>query len=241
MKKILSIIICLALIIAVLPLQSLNVFAEIDPYFTYEVVDDEAIITSVDESISGDITIPSTLDGYPVTSIGDYAFSYCDSLESVIIGDSVTSIGDYAFADCYSLTDITIPDSVTSIGERAFYWCSSLETVYYRGSQSQQAEIDIDDYNEDLIDAKWYYNSCIGSAEHSIDNKKCTVCDYCEYIIGDLDGNGKADTTDLAVMKLFLADLSKLNDTGLLTGDLNGDGAVNTSDLAKLKLKLAGL
>ena len=32
-----------------------------------------------------------------VTSIGSYAFSYCDSLTSVTIGSSVTSIGYYAF------------------------------------------------------------------------------------------------------------------------------------------------
>ena len=33
------------------------------------------------------------------------------------IPDSVTSIGDYAFSYCTRLTSITIPDSVISIGE----------------------------------------------------------------------------------------------------------------------------
>lgn len=51
-----------------------------------------------------------------VTSIGDYAFAYCDSLTSVVIPDSVTSIGDWAFHDCDSLTSVVIPDFVTSIG-----------------------------------------------------------------------------------------------------------------------------
>ena len=31
------------------------------------------------------LTIPTTLDGYNVTSIGDKAFSYCDSLTSVTV------------------------------------------------------------------------------------------------------------------------------------------------------------
>jgi len=39
-----------------------------------------------------------------VTSIGNYAFYYCDSITSVTIPNSVTSIGAYAFAGCTSLT-----------------------------------------------------------------------------------------------------------------------------------------
>ena len=64
-----------------------------------------------------------------VTSIGDWAFSYCSSLTSVTIPDSVTSIGDRAFYGCSSLTSITIPDSVTSIGDLAFSDCSSLTSI----------------------------------------------------------------------------------------------------------------
>ncbi|MBQ5892263.1 MAG: leucine-rich repeat domain-containing protein [Bacteroidales bacterium] len=66
---------------------------------------------------------------YSVTSIGDYAFSYCSRLTSVTIPNSVTSIGELAFEDCSSLTSITIPNSVTSIGEWAFFNCSSLTSV----------------------------------------------------------------------------------------------------------------
>ena len=68
-----------------------------------------------------------------VTSIGDGAFSYCDSLTSITIPDSVTSIGDYAFRDCSSLTSITIPDSVTSIGNGAFLDCG-LTSITIPGS-----------------------------------------------------------------------------------------------------------
>ena len=44
-----------------------------------------------------------------------------------VIPDNVTSIGNYAFQDCTSLESITIPDSVTSIGACAFHGCTSLK------------------------------------------------------------------------------------------------------------------
>ncbi len=64
-----------------------------------------------------------------VTTIGDYAFSDCDSLTSITIPGSVTTIGDRAFYNCESLTSVTIPDSVTSIGSYAFYSCTHLTSV----------------------------------------------------------------------------------------------------------------
>ena len=75
------------------------------------------------------VTIPDS-----VTTIGDNAFRNCDSLTSVTIPDSVTTIGNYAFYRCSSLTSVTIPDSVTTIGEDAFSWCSSLTSVYCKAT-----------------------------------------------------------------------------------------------------------
>jgi len=68
-------------------------------------------------------------EGNLYTSIGDWAFYGCSSLQSVTIPDSVTSIGDRAFGSCESLQSVTIPDSVTSIGNFAFAGCSSLQSV----------------------------------------------------------------------------------------------------------------
>lgn len=76
-----------------------------------------------DEEIK-DLTIPNS-----VTSIGQFAFTYCKSLSSVTISDGVTSIGVNAFSYCSNLTSITIPNSVTSIGQFAFQNCSSLSSV----------------------------------------------------------------------------------------------------------------
>jgi len=78
---------------------------------------------------TGSLTIPSTLGGKPVTSIGDGAFEGCRGLTSVTIPSSVTSIGRWAFSGCSGLTSVTIPDGVTSIGGDAFRGCSGLTSV----------------------------------------------------------------------------------------------------------------
>src|SRR5665213_3513714 len=77
----------------------------------------------------GHVTIHSMTNGWPVTSIGDYAFLNCSGLTSVTIPDSVTSIGSAAFYQCSGLTNLTIGTSVTSIGDYAFYNCSKLTGV----------------------------------------------------------------------------------------------------------------
>jgi hypothetical protein len=84
---------------------------------------------AIPRSTSGAIIIPSTLGGYPVTRIRNWAFLGCSSLTSVTIPNTVASIGESAFSDCSSLTSVTIPNSVTSIGYRAFVRCGEL-TVY---------------------------------------------------------------------------------------------------------------
>ena len=64
-----------------------------------------------------------------VTSIANWAFSYCAGLTSITIPESVTNIGENAFFNCTSLTSIVIPNSVTSIGEGAFGYCKSMTSI----------------------------------------------------------------------------------------------------------------
>ena len=76
---------------------------------------------------NSDFTKATISDG--VTSIGDYAFVFCDNLTSVTIPESVTEIGKSAFYDCSSLASIVIPTNVTSIGHEVFRGCSSLTSI----------------------------------------------------------------------------------------------------------------
>ena len=70
------------------------------------------------------VIIPDTIDGKPVTAIGDNAFNSCFDIKSVTIPNSVTSIGNDAFNSCWGLTSINIPNGVTSIGDYAFVDCA---------------------------------------------------------------------------------------------------------------------
>ncbi len=91
-----------------------------DIAWEYTISNGEATITGIPDGTSGDIVVPSVLDGYPVMSIGEVAFNGCSGLTSIVIPEGVISIDEWAFAGCSSLTTITIPLSVTTIDESTF-------------------------------------------------------------------------------------------------------------------------
>ena len=98
------------------------------------------------------VTIPSTYNNKPVTSIRGSVFSNLDCIKTVYIPDTVTEIRGEAFKNCKklksirlsqnikeikgntfendsSLQSIEIPEGVTRIGGHAFYGCSLLSYV----------------------------------------------------------------------------------------------------------------
>ena len=119
MKKLNALVLALTMILS---LSTTALAANSD--FTIE----NGVLTKYSGS-DGHVTIPDN-----VTAIGDYAFSWCETLTSVTIPDSVTSIGTEAFFKCKNLTDVDIPDGVTSIGRNAFGQCYNLSCISIPGS-----------------------------------------------------------------------------------------------------------
>jgi len=68
----------------------------------------------------GRLVVPSSLGGYPVTRIGDGAFSGCAALSDVDIPSTIRKIGDRAFANCTGISAIDLPSGVQSIGYHPF-------------------------------------------------------------------------------------------------------------------------
>ena len=64
-----------------------------------------------------------------VTSIGWNAFCYCQELNTVILSDSVTSIGENAFSGCSKLTNLALPSNLKGIFSSGFAGCSSLSNI----------------------------------------------------------------------------------------------------------------
>ncbi len=89
---------------------------------------------------NGVVTIPSSINGLPVTAIGQSAFEgdYSTML-SVTTPNSITTIGDSAFAGCTYLTNILIGNSVINIGNYAFQGDNSLKGAYFLGNAPSYA------------------------------------------------------------------------------------------------------
>lgn len=61
--------------------------------------------------------------------IGEFAFDYCNNLESIAIPDQVTEIGQDCFNHCPSLASIILPSALEKLGEYAFASCTSLKSI----------------------------------------------------------------------------------------------------------------
>ena len=130
------------IIFSLLSLGCVSVFAASENGYNYTVsTSGEATITYCAISKSGSVTIPDTLGGYPVTSIGARAFANCKNITRISIPSSVKSIGERAFYNCQNVTYIYIPSSVTSIGDSAFTRCNSLDRIAVSNDNTEFSEL----------------------------------------------------------------------------------------------------
>ncbi|MBQ4586396.1 MAG: leucine-rich repeat domain-containing protein, partial [Clostridia bacterium] len=116
-------------------------------------------VTSIGaQAFEGCISLSSIVIGNNVATIGSLAFKYCDSLTNIVIPNSVTTIGSEAFWNCFNLTSIVIGHNIATIEAGAFEYCSALICVYYNGSESKWADINIGTSNTELLSAIYYYS-----------------------------------------------------------------------------------
>lgn len=74
-----------------------------------------------------DLYVPEEIEGYPVSSIGEYAFA-STKVDRVILPETVKNIGDSAFENS-KLVSIEMPYYLKTIGMSAFSGCKNLESI----------------------------------------------------------------------------------------------------------------
>lgn len=88
--------------------------------YEYSVLEDNTIEITKYNGTDSQVTIPDTINGKLVTSIGKRAFWLNGSITKVVIPDSVTSIGTSAFNNCSKLETVNLPTNLTTLGNSAF-------------------------------------------------------------------------------------------------------------------------
>ena len=90
------------------------------------------VVSGASKSLQANITIPSTINGWTVTGINEYAFdgilNVPDVLKTVVIADGITNIGECAFSSQTSLSTVTLPEGLVIIPTGLFSDCISLST-----------------------------------------------------------------------------------------------------------------
>lgn len=119
------------IVLSVMFMTSFPSTAIVSGDFEYEVISEDEKTMKITKYIGteNELEIPTSINGYTVTIIDEYAFSFCKSLATVTIPNTVTKIEDGAFRYCESLKTITIPNSVTSIDRLAFSNCGKLTSI----------------------------------------------------------------------------------------------------------------
>ena len=124
--------------------------------YTFEIDGGKAIITGVNEDISGIIEIPSSIKALgsqlDVAEIGKEAFKNCCFISEVTVPQSVKAVGEAAFegctalkrvvflsdsvtlesgvfSGCVKLESVCLPENLPAVPQRAFYCCKSLESI----------------------------------------------------------------------------------------------------------------
>ena len=89
-------------------------------YYTYSKFNSKVTITDVDESISGAVEVPETIDDCEVIAIGEFAFENCSRVTSVSVPDCIKTIGRGAFKGMTSLEKVSVPYTGKSLNKTGY-------------------------------------------------------------------------------------------------------------------------
>ena len=96
--------------------------------FEYRISAGKAILEKFWQSENQVITIPSTVQGYEVVEIGEYAFRGTN-VQEITISEGIKTIKEGAFYVCEELTTIHLPSTLETVETMAFANCFLLNHV----------------------------------------------------------------------------------------------------------------
>ena len=118
-----------------------DAYEYVDGDFTFSIKKGKATLTAY-TGHAKEVTIPDTVNGVPVTTIGVSAFQNNTTIEKVVFAASIVETEDGrfegfdyeefgAFANCVNLKTVVIPKNakLTRLGDITFYGCKSLTDI----------------------------------------------------------------------------------------------------------------
>lgn len=99
-------------------------------------------LTQIDEYVFDGNSNLKTIDlsDTALTTLGQYSFNNCQSLESYVLPKTVTTIGNYAFQNCRSLNNVVIPKNWYNWGIGVYSGCTSLTDVEFEPFTEEEIE-----------------------------------------------------------------------------------------------------
>lgn len=133
MKKVLSLFLAFIFVIGVFVSVPISANAANIYDLTFELNEDgkSYFVSDCSYEATGEIVIPESYNGLPVTKIGKEAFFNIPHITAVHMPSTVTTIGEYAFWESAEIEVITGYENVSEIGKSAFQGCRNLKAPIF--------------------------------------------------------------------------------------------------------------
>jgi hypothetical protein len=167
-------------------LQSINV----DKNNQYYSSDSDGVLFNKDKTVLIQFPLGKIKDSYVIpqgiTEIMGSAFFGCTNLKGIVFPEFITNINFVISGN--NLKNITLTNSITTIESAVFFMCDTLTDVYFYGTEEDWNNIEIGEYNENLLNATIHFLGEAEEHEHSykeyVTPPACKDQGYTTYVCG---------------------------------------------------------
>ena len=131
-RKIISVLLSILMIMTSVPLMAVTSFAEdihISGDYEYKILEDGTAEITKYNGNAEQVVLPSEIDGYKISVIGEFAFWMNETIRTVEISNGLIWIKPAAFELCKNLTEVKLPETIKYIGDEVFSHCISLKKI----------------------------------------------------------------------------------------------------------------